>query len=539
MANTSYLGSNVVTTDSFAGWIEKTNRIIYAMGTEVITVAGNNTGNVAITGAITANTVAVGQYLRGGNNTSNTALTVTSNTTFSGDLINITAANTTVGSSGANVLNINSIVAAVSNVTISGDLTNITSTNTSIGSSGFDTLNVNSKSNFNSNVNISSVLTVTANAIFSGANVAINGNTNIGDLASDRLVINAVLSSDLIPLDNTIDLGSTSNTYGNLHVTTSYTKDSFVSNTITISNTIIANTANITGSLSVSGNITLSSNLDLSDNKQIRLGDSQDLTIYHDSLNSYIKDLGTGNLKLLSSQIDLTNTAGSGTMATFADGGAVTLYHNNAKKFETVANGIYITGDLTASGVINLTSNVNLSVNTSTSNNSTIQNVLTVNGNTILGDASTDVIKFVATANSNLIPTSNVTYTLGNTTNQWASVFANNIIANNIAYSIHNQSSSSITLTTIVQTALATFSATTYGSAEVTITAKQGTSRHITKLLIVHDGTTAYATEYGSILTGPSLATYDVDISAGNVRILVTSASTSSTVYNVVLTLTH
>ena len=61
--------------------------------------------------------------------------------------------------------------------------------------------------------------------------------------------------------------------------------------------------------------------------------------------------------------------------------------------------------------------------------------------------------------------------------------------------------------------------------------------RHITKLLVVHDGTTAYATEYGSVYTNTPLATYDVDISSGNVRIRVTPASATSTVFNTLVTL--
>jgi hypothetical protein len=95
----------------------------------------------------------------------------------------------------------------------------------------------------------------------------------------------------------------------------------------------------------------------------------------------------------------------------------------------------------------------------------------------------------------------------------------------------------SATTSSTTQTAISTFNASTYGSAEVLITAKTGVDRHVTKLLIVHDGTTASATEYGTVWTSSSLATYEVDISGGNVRILATGSSATSTVYNVALTL--
>lgn len=93
------------------------------------------------------------------------------------------------------------------------------------------------------------------------------------------------------------------------------------------------------------------------------------------------------------------------------------------------------------------------------------------------------------------------------------------------------------TTTTTSQTPIVSFSATTYGSAEVVISAKDGNNRHTTKMLIVHNGTTASAVEYGIVSTASELATYEVDISGGNVRILATPASINSTVFNVSITL--
>ena len=37
--------------------------------------------------------------------------------------------------------------------------------------------------------------------------------------------------------------------------------------------------------------------LNLEDNQKLRIGEQQDLEIYHDGFNSYIDDAGTGNLK--------------------------------------------------------------------------------------------------------------------------------------------------------------------------------------------------------------------------------------------------
>ena len=81
------------------------------------------------------------------------------------------------------------------------------------------------------------------------------------------------------------------------------------------------------------------------------------------------------------------------------------------------------------------------------------------------------------------------------------------------------------------------FSETTYNSGELIITATDGSNRHITKLLVVHDGTTAYATEFATIYTNGSLATYDVSLSGGNVIVNATATSSNSTTYNISATL--
>jgi len=105
-------------------------------------------------------------------------------------------------------------------------------------------------------------------------------------------------------------------------------------------------------------------------------------------------------------------------------------------------------------------------------------------------------------------------------------------VTNDIIQTNHTFVSSTITTTSTTQTNLDTFSTSTYSGAEVNVTAISNGERHMTKILVVHDGTTAYATEYGSIFTNTSLATYDVDISSGSVRLRVTPASATSTVFN-------
>ena len=86
------------------------------------------------------------------------------------------------------------------------------------------------------------------------------------------------------------------------------------------------------------------------------------------------------------------------------------------------------------------------------------------------------------------------------------------------------------TATTAANQVVGSISATVYRSAEIYIQATSGTSYHTTKLLVVHDGTAAYVTEWGTIFTSGSLGSFDVDINTGNIRLLVTPTNASTVI---------
>ncbi len=89
------------------------------------------------------------------------------------------------------------------------------------------------------------------------------------------------------------------------------------------------------------------------DNTKATFGASNDLQIFHDSNNSFIRDLsGTGNLKISSNQIDVVNAVNSEFLAKFIENGAVELYHNNIKRFETTSGGVLVTGSAQFTGNI-------------------------------------------------------------------------------------------------------------------------------------------------------------------------------------------
>jgi hypothetical protein len=84
------------------------------------------------------------------------------------------------------------------------------------------------------------------------------------------------------------------------------------------------------------------------------------------------------------------------------------------------------------------------------------------------------------------------------------------------------------TVATTSQTVTDQFSTSEFRSAEYLIQITQGSSYQVSKILLVHDGTTPYITEYGTLLSGSTLGTLDVDITGGTARLLVTMANATS-----------
>ena len=98
---------------------------------------------------------------------------------------------------------------------------------------------------------------------------------------------------------------------------------------------------------SVSGT-KLTNPLDLADNHKIRFGTGNDLEIYHNGSDSYIKDAGTGRLMLLSNQFQVNSADNSEIQIAATENGAVNLYFNGVNKFATTNTGVSLTGGAAA-----------------------------------------------------------------------------------------------------------------------------------------------------------------------------------------------
>ena len=91
---------------------------------------------------------------------------------------------------------------------------------------------------------------------------------------------------------------------------------------------------------------------------RLTFGAGTDLSIYHDGSHSYIKDSGTGDLTLIASKTVIGSSDNAEVCASFIENGAVELYHNNVKMFQTNGAGVDVFQNLY------LADNVNLKIGT-------------------------------------------------------------------------------------------------------------------------------------------------------------------------------
>jgi hypothetical protein len=83
------------------------------------------------------------------------------------------------------------------------------------------------------------------------------------------------------------------------------------------------------------------------DNAKAKFGSSGDLEIYHDGGNSYINEVGTGNMYIQAdTQIRLGSITGTEKYARFNLNGLVELFYDNVSVIETTATGIEVTDEV-------------------------------------------------------------------------------------------------------------------------------------------------------------------------------------------------
>jgi hypothetical protein len=88
-----------------------------------------------------------------------------------------------------------------------------------------------------------------------------------------------------------------------------------------------------------------------------------------------------------------------------------------------------------------------------------------------------------------------------------------------------------VTATTVASTnatIIASHAAGTYRTVKYLVQCTQGTDYHSTEINLIHNGTTVYTTEYGTLFDNAVLGTFDATITSGNILLKITAGSASN-----------
>jgi len=220
---------------------------------------------------------------------------------------------------------------------------------------------------------------------------------------------------------------------------------------------------NVTGLSTFTGNSTFSGNIYIPDNKTLHLGGTTtgDLQLFHDTNHSYIRDQGTGDLRVRASGFDVRTSGNTVSILRAHEGGFIAstgigtvtrLYstHVNVSGVSTFAGNIDANGRLDVDGVSELddlnVAGVSTLASLNVSGLSTFTGIgtfisdlhvggdLTVKGTTkfeggtlTLGDADTDNIVFGGEVDSNIIPDDNDTWALGSASKEWKIIYVDDV----------------------------------------------------------------------------------------------------------------
>ncbi len=143
-----------------------------------------------------------------------------------------------------------------------------------------------------------------------------------------------------------------------------------------------------TGKLEVQANATVTvggaagGNVIVGDDGVISLGADKDLKIYHDGSHSYVRDSGTGNLRLTTASSIVLAKHNNENMLKADSDGAVTLYYDSDAHLATKQTGVGITGNAEISANVGIAGNVYIAKYMAIANtNPAATDALVVNGN--------------------------------------------------------------------------------------------------------------------------------------------------------------
>ena len=202
--------------------------------------------------------------------------------------------------------------------------------------------------------------------LFVDGNIAVTGvSTFTGAIdANGDLDVDGRTELDITNIAETLNVVGLSTFASNVDINA----DLDVDGRTELDTTNISETLNVVGVSTFSSDVSVNAKLKLPDGSSSAnyagFGNDDDLKIFHNGTHSIVRETGTGSLYLQSDDnVILGKDSNTEIMVKGVADGAVELYYDNVKKFETTADGIDVTGHtetdtLNVSGVSTLTGNV-------------------------------------------------------------------------------------------------------------------------------------------------------------------------------------
>jgi hypothetical protein len=286
-------------------------------------------------------------------------------------------------------INASGIITASGNIDANGDLD-------VDGHTELDNLNVSGVSTFvgivtsQSDVFVGNDLSVAGDARVVGvltvgsSSVTIDGNTNtitVGTGATIHTTTVSINQLEVAGLSTFAGIGTFQSDLfvgGTLYTPALIVNGSSVGDDITTRNISASGIVTVTGNTDLNGDLdvdghteldnvnisgvsTFQDNVNLGDDDRLIFGAGSDLQIFHNSSNnnSVIQETGTGSLILAGNEVHIRNAGANTDLAKFIPGGAVELYYDDSKKFETTGAGVTVTGELNVSGISTFSQGIN------------------------------------------------------------------------------------------------------------------------------------------------------------------------------------
>jgi hypothetical protein len=131
----------------------------------------------------------------------------------------------------------------------------------------------------------------------------------------------------------------------------------------------------------------------LADNENVKIGTGNDLLLYHDGSHSYIKEAGTGDLRIDGDSVWLREADGTNQISVYQ--GTAKLYKDGTERLATSSSGV------TVAGTLNVAGNVTYS-----GSSLTVEDTLT-DGSTVTWNAINSPVAKVTLAGNRTITVSN------------------------------------------------------------------------------------------------------------------------------------